>query len=196
MGITEKKFPCSQSAQSRHDFSFLEIVLNSLKKKKVNYKCQEADAADRQHPESLPFSVSYPFFGDFSKCLRSLKTRTLGLLNPRHSFLSPSPVMQHQDSLPSIDEVTSSDRSDPSRLPSYRETRRYRFHPYSRPIPVLVNEEDWLLVGFPRFFPPLSSLTVPLFRTQSTMMNASYWMFLHYPLVALLLLGSSTFIVT
>jgi len=53
--------------------------------------------------------------------------------------------MQHQDSLPSTDEVTSSDKSDPSRLPSYRETRRYRYHPYSRPIPVLVNEEDRLL---------------------------------------------------
>jgi len=50
--------------------------------------------------------------------------------------------MQPQDSLPSIDEVTS---SDPSRLPSYRETRRYRYHPYGRPIPVLVNEEDRLL---------------------------------------------------
>jgi hypothetical protein len=55
--------------------------------------------------------------------------------------------MQHQDSFPSID---ASDINDPSRLPSYRETRRYRYHPYSRPITALVNEED-LLVGFPSF---------------------------------------------
>jgi len=55
------------------------------------------------------------------------------------------PVMQPQNSFPSIDEVTVGDKSDPSRLPSYREARRYRFHPYSRPIPVLVNEEDRLL---------------------------------------------------
>ena len=67
--------------------------------------------------------------------------------------------MQHQDSVPSLGEVTASDNSDPSRLPSYRETRRFRFHPYSRPIPVLVNGEDRLLVGFPNFF-PLSLLTV------------------------------------
>jgi len=52
--------------------------------------------------------------------------------------------MQHKDSLPSspLHEVTV---SDPSRLPSYRETRRFRFHPYNRPIPVLINEEDRLL---------------------------------------------------
>ena len=81
--------------------------------------------------------------------------------------------MQHQESPLSIDEVTARDNSDPSRLPSYRETRRYRYHPYGRPISVLVNEEDALLVGFPGFFPPLSSLTTPLFRTQFTMMNAS-----------------------
>ena len=52
--------------------------------------------------------------------------------------------MQHQDSPLYIDEVTVSDRS----LPSYRETRRYRYHAYGRPISVLVNEtdEDGLLV--------------------------------------------------
>ena len=82
--------------------------------------------------------------------------------------------MQHRDSLPSIDEVAASDKSDVSRLPSYRETRRYRFHPYSRPTTVLVNEEDHFLVGFPNFFSPLFSLTVPLFRTRFTMMNVSY----------------------
>ena len=60
--------------------------------------------------------------------------------------------MQHQDSLPSTDEVTAIDKNDPSRLPSYRETRRYRYHPYSRPIPVLVDEADRLLVRFPSFF--------------------------------------------
>jgi len=49
--------------------------------------------------------------------------------------------MQSQDSLPFIDEVTAGGKSDPSRLPSYRETRRYRYHPYGRPISVLVNEE-------------------------------------------------------
>jgi len=53
--------------------------------------------------------------------------------------------MQPQDSLPPTDEVTSSGKGDTSRLPSYRETRRYRFHPYGRLIPVLVNEEDRLL---------------------------------------------------
>ena len=77
--------------------------------------------------------------------------------------------MQHQDPLPSLDEVTA---SDPSRLPSYREARRFRFHPYSRPIPVLVNEEDRLLVGFPSFLLP--SLTVPLSRTRFTTMNMLY----------------------
>ena len=72
--------------------------------------------------------------------------------------------MQHQESsLPSIDEVTPSDKSDTSRLPCYRETRRYRFHPYSRLIPVLVNEEDRLLVDS-LFFSPLSSLTVLLIQ--------------------------------
>ena len=63
--------------------------------------------------------------------------------------------MQHQDSFPSTDEVATGDKSDPSRLPCYRETRRYRFHPYNRPIPVLVNDEDRLLVGFPIFFSPV-----------------------------------------
>jgi len=53
--------------------------------------------------------------------------------------------MQHQDSLSSVNEVTAADKSDTSRLPSYRETQRYRFHPYGRPISVLVNEEDSLL---------------------------------------------------
>ncbi|KAF8807609.1 hypothetical protein BYT27DRAFT_7256185 [Phlegmacium glaucopus] len=53
--------------------------------------------------------------------------------------------MQHQDRLPSFAEVTASDKNDPSRLPSYREARRFRFHPYSRPIPVLVDEADRLL---------------------------------------------------
>ena len=59
--------------------------------------------------------------------------------------------MQPQNSLPLIDKATAGDINDPSRLPCYRETRRYRFHPYGRPIPVLVNdsEEDRLLVGFP-----------------------------------------------
>ena len=67
--------------------------------------------------------------------------------------------MQHQ-SLPSVDEVTAGDKSDTSRLPSYRETRRYRFHPYGRPISVLVNdsEEDRLFVGLPIFLPYLRSL--------------------------------------
>ena len=105
--------------------------------------------------------------------------------------------MQHQNSLPSIFGVTASDKSDPSRLPSYRETRRYRYHPYSRPVSVLVNEEDKedrLLVGFPSFFFPLSSLTVLSFRTRFMMMNASYWMFLPYLLVTLLLLSLSIFI--
>ena len=60
--------------------------------------------------------------------------------------------MQPQDSLPSTDEVTSSDKGDTSRLPSYRETPRYRYHPYGRPISVLVNEEDLLLVRFPILF--------------------------------------------
>lgn len=60
--------------------------------------------------------------------------------------------MQSQDSLPLIDEVTAGGKSDPSRLPSYRETRRYRYHPYGRPISVLVNEDDRLLVGLPIFF--------------------------------------------
>ena len=100
----------------------------------------------------MPFSASYPPFGDFSKYLRRLKTSTLALLNPHHSFLPPSIlVMQHQNSLSSIDEVTANDKNDHSRLPSYRETRRYRFHPYSRPIVVFVNEEDRLLVGFLTF---------------------------------------------
>lgn len=60
--------------------------------------------------------------------------------------------MQHQDPLPSFAEVTVSDKKDPSRLPSYRETRRFRFHPYSRHIPVFVNAEDRLLVRSPSFF--------------------------------------------
>ena len=59
--------------------------------------------------------------------------------------------MQQQDSLPSTNKVTAGDKNDPSRLPSYRETRRYRYHPYSRPIPVLVDEADRLLVRFPSF---------------------------------------------
>jgi len=50
--------------------------------------------------------------------------------------------MQPQDPFPSTDEVASSDKGDTSRLPSYRETPRYRYHPYGRPISVLVNEED------------------------------------------------------
>jgi len=53
--------------------------------------------------------------------------------------------MQDQDRLPSFDEVTAIDKHDPSRLPSYREARRFRFHPYNRPIPVLVDEVDRLL---------------------------------------------------
>ena len=57
--------------------------------------------------------------------------------------------MEPQHSLLPIDKATAGDKNDPSRLPSYRETRRYRFHPYGRPIPVLVNEEDRLLVRFP-----------------------------------------------
>ena len=69
--------------------------------------------------------------------------------------------MQHQESIPSIDEVTPTDKSDSARLPSYRETRRYRFHPYGRPIPVLVNEEDRLLVRFPILIISFLSLTVP-----------------------------------
>ena len=68
--------------------------------------------------------------------------------------------MQHQQSLSSVDDVTARDKSDTSRLPSYRETRRYRYHPYGRPISVLVNEdsEDYLFVGFPIFIPYLRSL--------------------------------------
>ena len=75
--------------------------------------------------------------------------------------------MQHQDSPTYIDGVTADDKSDPSRLPSYRETRRFRFHPYSRPIPVLVNEADRLLVGFKfsSFCFPLSSLTTIIQNT-------------------------------
>ena len=105
--------------------------------------------------------------------------------------------MQRKDSL-SLPSIAASDKNDPSRLPSYRETRRHRFHPYNRPVPVLVNEEDYLLVGFPVFFfPPLSSLTVPLFRTQFMTMNVSYWMFhLLYLHVALLRLSSSFFLAT
>lgn len=52
--------------------------------------------------------------------------------------------MQHPERLPSFAEVAG-EKNDPSRLPSYRETRRFRFHPYHRPIPVLVNEADRLL---------------------------------------------------
>ena len=62
----------------------------------------------------------------------------------------------NQERLPSFAEVTAGDKNidDPSRLPSYRETRRFRFHPYHRPIPVLVNEADRLLVNPPAFPSP------------------------------------------
>lgn len=59
--------------------------------------------------------------------------------------------MQHQNRLPSFAQVTANDKNDPSRLPSYREARRFRFHPYSRHIPVLVDESDRLLVRSPSF---------------------------------------------
>ena len=98
--------------------------------------------------------------------------------------------MQPQNSLPSIDKPTASDINDPSRLPSYRETRRYRFYPYERSIPVLVNEED-LLVGFPIIIFPCRCWVYSLFRTQFMMMNASYWTFLPCLFVASLRLSSS-----
>ena len=65
--------------------------------------------------------------------------------------------MQYQERLPSSAEVTAAgDKNvyDPSRLPSYRETRRFRFHPYHRPVPVpqAVNEVDRLLL-----IPPANS---------------------------------------
>lgn len=102
-----------------------------------------------QHPESLSFSV-HPSSATSLNASVALKPT---LKNPHHSsfHLRLIPVMQHQDFLPSLDEVAVSDKSDPSRLPSYREARRFRFHPYSRPIPVLVNEEDRLLVKFSSF---------------------------------------------
>ena len=124
-----------------------------IEKKKSNRYVKKQDAADRAYPESLPFSVHHiPSSATSLNASVALKTRTLALLIPtilsfrRHLI----PVMQHQESsLPSIDEVTPSDKSDTSRLPCYRETRRYRFHPYERPLPVLVNDEDRLLVRFP-----------------------------------------------
>jgi len=68
------------------------------------------------------------------------------------TILSFHPILvMQQDRPPSFAEVTASDKNDPSRLPSYREARRFRFHPYSRPIPVLVDEADRLLVRSPSF---------------------------------------------
>ena len=67
--------------------------------------------------------------------------------------------MQSHDRLPSFAEATANDKNDPSRLPSYREARRFRFHPYSRIIPVLVDEADRLLVRSPSFFLVFSDST-------------------------------------
>ena len=94
MGITEKKFPSSQSAKSDTFFVPWSRLNFIGKKVKQMSRSKTPLPVTGQHPESLPFSVSYSLFGDFSKCLHSLKTK-LALLNPHHSFLPPSPNSSH-----------------------------------------------------------------------------------------------------
>jgi len=71
--------------------------------------------------------------------------------------------MQSEPRLPTYEEAAG--QSDYSKLPSYNLKRRARFHPYSRYVPIVINEADRL---FACFLPALSlrALIISLYHAE------------------------------
>lgn len=65
---------------------------------------------------------------------------------PTHIPFSCIPISVNERRLPSFEEATG--KVDVGRLPSYKVSRRHRFHPYRRPSTVIIDPVDKYFVSW------------------------------------------------